>query len=140
MEIKRLYLAGPIRGIPDFKKRFAHAAGELRAAGFKVFNPVEQDEAFEVAGTPVTIRHCLELDLVWICRWAHIVGLLDGWERSSGAMAEFYTAKALGIETWEIPLGLQLPYLRPTHGSSRDTGGVTKEGVLDWAHVLDRGD
>jgi hypothetical protein len=75
----------------------------LRHKGFKVFNPVEQDEAFERAGTPITIRHCLELDLVWICRWADLIGLLEGWQCSSGAMAEFYTAKAIGIKTWELP-------------------------------------
>jgi len=105
----RLYLAGPIRGIANFSERFAHTSGHLRSRGYRVFNPVEQDAAFERHGTPVDIRHCLELDLVWICRWADVVGLLMGWEVSSGAMAEFYTAKAIGIETWELPRELQLP-------------------------------
>ena len=105
----RLYLAGPIRGVADFAERFAHASGHLRSRGYRVFNPVEQDAAFERHGTPIDVRHCLELDLVWICRWADVVGLLMGWEVSSGAMAEFYTAKAIGIETWELPRELQLP-------------------------------
>ena len=105
----RLYLAGPIRGIADFAERFAFTSGLLRLRGYRVFNPVEQDAAFELHGTPVDVRHCLELDLVWICRWADVVGLLGGWQNSSGAMAEFYTAKAIGLTTWELPHELQLP-------------------------------
>ncbi len=102
--MKRLYLAGPIRGVLDYEERFAFATKTLRAKGlYKVFNPVEQDVAFELHGTPVDIRHCLEADLSWICRWADIVALLPGWRNSTGAMAEYYTAMAVGIEIWELP-------------------------------------
>lgn len=96
-------MAGPIRGVPDFKERFSRAAIHLRHAGYKVFNPVEQDESFERHGTPVDIRHCLEQDLVWICRWADVVALLPDWDCSHGALAEYYTARAIGIGTWELP-------------------------------------
>jgi hypothetical protein len=100
---QRLYLAGPIRGVRDFEDRFRHASALLRHAGFRVFNPVEQDAAFTLHGVPISIRNCLELDLVWICRWADIVALLGGWQTSSGAMAEYYTARAIGVDTWELP-------------------------------------
>lgn len=99
----RLYLAGPIRGVPDFAARFSRAAIHLRHAGYKVFNPVEQDDLLGRHGMPVGIRTCLELDLAWICRYADIVVLLPGWRQSAGAMAEYYTAIAIGIDTWELP-------------------------------------
>jgi hypothetical protein len=104
----RLYLAGPIRGIPDFAERFAFASRCLRADGYAVFNPVEQDEAFERHGMPITIDLCLEYDLAWVCRWADVVGLLTGWHHSSGALAEYFTARARGIPAMEVPLEFQL--------------------------------
>lgn len=105
---KPLYLAGPIRGIENFRDRFHYTTTILRGEGFKVFNPVEQDDFIEQHGTPVNIEVCLELDLSWICRYSRVVALMKGWENSSGALAEFYTAKALGREIWELPDAYQL--------------------------------
>jgi hypothetical protein len=103
MSGRRLYLAGPIRGIKDFKLRFTHATAKLRYEGWQVFNPVEQDDFFERHGTPVDVRHCLELDLGWICRWADVVALMDGWQDSWGAQTEYCAAKACGIHVWILP-------------------------------------
>jgi nucleoside 2-deoxyribosyltransferase len=39
---KRLYLCGPITGVPGHNKTaFDNAASALRSAGFDVFNPLE---------------------------------------------------------------------------------------------------
>lgn len=39
---KKLYLCGPITGIPSYNKTaFDDAAAALRGAGFQVFNPLE---------------------------------------------------------------------------------------------------
>lgn len=100
---KRLYLAGPIRGIHNFKERFAHATYLLRHAGYNVFNPVEQDDFFLRVGLPNDIALYLEHDLAWVCRWAQVVGLLPGWDESDGARAEYYAARACGKETWVLP-------------------------------------
>lgn len=71
--------------------------------GYSVFNPVEQDEFFRRVGLPDDVRLYLEHDLTWICRHAKIVGLLPGWSKSDGAQAEYYAARACGIETWILP-------------------------------------
>jgi len=106
---RRLYLAGPIRGIRNFKERFAFAAGRLRHEGYAVFNPVEQDDFFDLVGLPGNVALYLEHDLAWVCRWAEGVALLRGWDRSDGAQAEYYAARACGKRTWILPDEFQLP-------------------------------
>jgi hypothetical protein len=108
----RVYLAGPMRGIPNFNfPAFDFAAAKLRAAGFTVFSPAERDrEAYgasiqdnptgdesKVTNTACTINDCMAADCEWICRHAHGIALLPGWEKSSGANAELALAKALGL-------------------------------------------
>ena len=105
----RLYLAGPIRNsYHNFKERFEFAEEMLRTAGYNVFNPVRQDDMLERSGVPLEIRTLLKHDLAWICDWAQAVALLDGWQNSTGALAEFWTATACGITTWHLPLEYQL--------------------------------
>jgi hypothetical protein len=99
----KIYLAGPMRGIPEFNFPAFHAAANvLRHDGHLVFNPAENDELMEKQGVPITIRRCLEIDLAWICREADAVALLPGWQNSKGAQAERATAVALGLEVIEL--------------------------------------
>lgn len=109
----KLYVAGPMRGYPEFNfPAFHAAAARLRAAGHEVFSPAEKDE--EVHGTEFSkqfktgelkeaeaqgfsLRRALGDDLAWICKEADGVYLLAGWEKSKGACAERATAVALGL-------------------------------------------
>lgn len=110
----KLYLAGPMRGIPEFNfPAFHTAADRLRAAGHFVFSPAEKDN--ERHGTDISkgnasgceevaakehgfnLREALGADLAFICGHADGVALLDGWERSKGANAERATGEALGL-------------------------------------------
>lgn len=106
----RLYLAGPMRGIPEFNfPAFDEAAARLREVGWEVCSPAEMDRAqgFDPAGMAGTddelaavgfdVRAALTADLDWICRHADGVALLDGWESSTGARAEHAAAVALGL-------------------------------------------
>ena len=112
--INKIYLAGPMRGIPEFNfPAFYAAATNLRAAGWVVFNPAEKDN--EKHGTDISkgnatgdesiatqqhgfnLREALAADLDFICREADAIALLPGWERSKGATAEHATAVALGL-------------------------------------------
>ena len=111
----RVYLAGPMRGIPEFNfPAFHHAAAKLRAEGHTVFSPAEKD--IERHGTDISkgnangdemmaakehgfnLRETLAVDLTYICLKADVVALLPGWEKSKGANAEKAAADALGLE------------------------------------------
>jgi hypothetical protein len=108
----RVYLAGPMTGIPYFNYPAFHAAAsELRATGHEVFNPAEHDTAMfgkdisNPAGCAETAaaehgfdrRAVLKADLAWICDNADAIALLPDWEKSSGARAEYALATALGL-------------------------------------------
>ena len=112
----KIYLAGPMRGVPNFNfPAFHEAAKQLRALGHEVFSPAERDierhggdisagnahgdEAVAVQQHGFNLREALGDDLAWICKEADAVYLLPGWQRSKGATAEYATARALGIKT-----------------------------------------
>ena len=111
----KIYLAGPMRGIPQFNfPAFYAAAAKLRAEGHFVFSPAERDN--ERHGTDISkgnamgdeskaakdhgfnMREALAHDLAFICADADAIALLPGWESSKGANAERATALALGLK------------------------------------------
>lgn len=115
----KIYLAGPMTGIPHFNFPAFHAAAErLRAEGHFVFSPAEKDN--ERHGTDISKgnangdvalatkqhgfsrREALGVDLAWICAEAEGVALLPGWQNSKGAKAERAAAEALGLEVIEL--------------------------------------
>jgi hypothetical protein len=105
----KIYLAGPMRGIPDFNyPAFDRGAALLRSFGHEVFNPAEHDRetGHDLTGSTGTedlaslgfdLRAALGADLAWICTTADAVAVLPGWENSKGARAEVATALALGL-------------------------------------------
>lgn len=110
----RIYLAGPMRGIPEFNfPAFAEATAKLRALGYEVFSPAEKDldDGFDPTGMtgeePIVIgtgglNEALAMDLDYICRYAEAVVLLPGWENSPGVNSEMATARALGKPVWVL--------------------------------------
>lgn len=106
----RIYLAGPMRGLPyDNKPAFHAATAELRKAGHFVFDPAENK-------TPEGgIRAALAIDTAWICLCAEAVAVLTGWEDSRGANAEVALARAIGIqvEHWMVFAPLTVTEDRP---------------------------
>jgi hypothetical protein len=98
-----LYLAGKMRGIADLNfPMFDAAAAWLRARGFDVFNPADNDRKLKAAGVELNIRKCMGDDLAWICAHADAVALLPGWESSLGATAEKCTAAAIGAQIFYL--------------------------------------
>jgi hypothetical protein len=92
----KLYVAGPMTGMPDFNyPAFDAAAAHLAALGHEPLNPVDSEE-FNDTGAPQAwdwyMRHALRMVLA-----ADGIALLDGWERSRGAQLECYVATALGL-------------------------------------------
>lgn len=86
-----LYLSGPITGVADYAKRFAHAARLLESHGYTVINPVE--------GTDGTLSYAeymrRDLALVLTCEG---IALIDGWGQSRGATMEKSVGAMVGLE------------------------------------------
>lgn len=118
----KIYLAGPMRGLPFFNfPEFDKAAKALRAQGHEVFSPAEHDRgkhgpnfgtdnphgSEELAGMTdgFKIREAMEADLTWICRNAEAIAILPGWKKSRGATAEKECAVAIGIEVFYLDPG-----------------------------------
>lgn len=102
--MRRVYLAGPMRGYPEFNfPAFKFAAEKLRGEGFEVFSPAEKggEEEFQkdpsLATKLAARRHVFALDWDWIAKHADAVALLPGWEKSSGARSERACAEAVGL-------------------------------------------
>ncbi|MDQ8040641.1 DUF5664 domain-containing protein [Cellulosimicrobium sp. XJ-DQ-B-000] len=105
----RVYVAGPMRGLPEFNfPAFDEATHALRMQGHDVVNPAEHDRegGFDPAGMTgnedltqhgFDLRAALAWDLEQITR-CDAVYLLDGWQQSSGARAEYALAQALGLK------------------------------------------
>ena len=102
--MKRIYIAGPMTGIPAFNfPAFNRAAHILRALGYDVVNPAELD-AGDVgpdgkATKPYTWYLRRDLRALLDC---NAVALLHGWEDSTGATLEAHVAKALGMDVREL--------------------------------------
>lgn len=116
----KIYLAGPMRGIPEFNFPAFHAAtAKLRAEGHYVFNPAERDiehhgvdiskgntagcEEMAARDHGFNLREALKDDLEFICLHADAIAMLPGWEKSKGAKAERATAIALGLDVILLP-------------------------------------
>jgi hypothetical protein len=118
----KIYLAGPMRGIPYFNFPAFHvAAAGLRVQGHTVFNPAERD--IEAIGIDISkdnptgdndqaeathgfnLREALKDDLEFICLHADAIALLPNWHNSRGAAAELATAVALGLKVIHLPEG-----------------------------------
>src|SRR5689334_10922732 len=107
----KIYLAGPMTGIHEFNfPAFFKYAEQLRSEGHEVLSPAEEDirragdfwkgsDGTHV-GLPdnINYRDCLRVDLNWIIDQADAIALMPGWEKSSGAQAEWALARAIGLK------------------------------------------
>lgn len=92
MVTQRIYLAGPMTGLPDSNYPAFHAeAARLRARGFHVENPAENpapDCGSWCGYMRLAIAQLVTCDAVW---------LLPGWTGSRGACIEHALAVHLGL-------------------------------------------
>lgn len=88
----RVYLAGPMTGLPLFNKpAFNKAAQQLRYMGFAVISPAELSTHTDRPWDwymKQALRALLQCDTIL---------MLDGWEGSKGAQLEFRVASDLGM-------------------------------------------
>lgn len=104
---KSIYIAGPMSGYKDWNyPAFARAAKELRAQGWTVFSPAENDkeegmvdkEAKKTGDTALAIEHGI-FDYKKAYMWdlekvvtGDAIYMLKGWEQSPGARGEHAAA------------------------------------------------
>ena len=90
--MKRIYIAGPMSGLPDFNyPAFDAKAAELRALGFHVENPAENRAPHcrsWLGYMRLTVAQLVTCDVVY---------LLPGWRYSRGACIEHQLALSLGL-------------------------------------------
>lgn len=106
-EPRRAYLAGPMRGLPQFNfPAFDHAAARLRSEGWVIFNPAERDreEGFnpENGDGLRTHEHYMRHDIAAILKCDYII-LLPGWKNSVGARQEYQVGKMIGCKFLTYP-------------------------------------
>lgn len=101
---KRVYLAGPMSGMPDLNyPAFNAKAAELRARGWHVENPAENP-----APPCGTWQGYMRMG-VWQLMTCEAIYLLPGWASSKGASMEFSIAQQLGLEVIESVNQLTVP-------------------------------
>lgn len=92
MQIAKIYLAGPMTGIPEFNAPVFHAeAARLRALGYVVENPAEVKLP---EGATWADYMCADIPLLLKC---DTVALLPGAIYSRGARTEANLAAQLGM-------------------------------------------
>ena len=111
----KIYIAGPMRGLPDFNyPKFNHFAEAHRAVGWDVANPVEIGADY---GTPEQINDSPALLAAVMAAELHAletcdaVFLLDGWHKSVGAQKELAAAISYGLKIYIQPV-VYIPLIR----------------------------
>ena len=88
----RVYVAGPMTGIPDFNyPAFNAVADQLRALGYEVENPADHGI---VEGAQWADYMAYDLTRLGLCG---VIALLPDWEHSKGARLEVLIAERLGM-------------------------------------------
>lgn len=93
----RIYLSGPMTGLPDFNyPAFNAEAARLRSLGYTVENPAENpDQSNWGDYMKVALRQMLTCD---------VIAVLPGWAKSRGAWLEVSIAERVGMEFCEAAM------------------------------------
>lgn len=139
--LMRIYVAGPMRGLPEHNfPAFNAAAARLRELGCVVENPVEiGEQAFGNGNPDVAGGEYLRADISRLVGCSAIA-LLPGWERSTGARAEVALAISLGLEFYDAItlLCIDAPARVTICGGYErgagpvDTLDTLRDEILDW--------
>lgn len=93
----RIYISGPMTGLPDSNFAAFHAAeAQWAARGWDVRNPARNDGGSQHRGRAFYMRldykHLLDVDAI---------ALLPGWQHSEGALSELNAAREMDLEVFD---------------------------------------
>lgn len=101
--IPTVYLAGPMRGLPDANyPAFDAARDRLTSLGWEVISPADLDRQAGVQPdaegniSNSLLREAMSRDLPKLCM-ADAIYLMPGWRQSEGAFAEYNLASVLHV-------------------------------------------
>jgi len=102
--MRKIYIAGPMRGIADWNfPAFDAAVARWRAAGWQAFSPASMDRALgydqDSSVNGAHLRHVMLADVAALFV-ADAIALLPGWRRSAGATVELAMAQFLDLEVY----------------------------------------
>lgn len=112
--LPKAYIAGPVRGNPDYHQHFRQAAQIMENRGYNAINPMEgpdmsQDEINDYIArhwTEGTIPPYIMTDIAHILtlvgKNGDIVVTLPNWQESPGARAEVALAEWIGVKVMSI--------------------------------------
>ena len=93
MEMKKVFISGPMTGLPNYnREEFDKAEEMLLKAGFTVVNPAK----FGIDGMTDADIARIDLNALLSCNYIY---QLEGWTYSKGASAEWSIALWAGIKT-----------------------------------------
>lgn len=87
----KIYISGAITGNPDYMAQFDEAEKELTAKGWRVLNPAKTSATLPATSYLVY----MQLSLLQM-QDASAIYMLQGWERSPGAVFEKHVAESMG--------------------------------------------
>lgn len=109
----KVYIAGPMRGYPNWNhEAFDAAEARWRAAGHIAFSPAATDRALgygSIGGDVglAQLRHVMMIDIIAIFN-ADAIALLPGWERSRGVAVEVALARFLNLKIFDAITGQEV--------------------------------
>jgi len=123
----RIYIAGPMTGLPDFNRAaFTYAWNRLTRLGYEVVSPHFLESVIEIEsrtqmGPGAVYRYALPMDLFALSSCRFVVAL-PGWEQSNGANFEKHGADLMNI-----------PWVAPDYTSDEFPGGLDEymDAVVD---------
>ena len=98
----KVYIAGPMRGHPEFNiKAFNKAEKKLnKLSCYDPYNPARHDKALGLKAKELVskkgLREVMKRDLLSLCT-CDCIYMLTGWEKSEGAIIEHRLATMLGL-------------------------------------------
>ena len=115
MRKPKIYIAGPMRGLPDFNyPTFNQYAQAHRNVGWDVANPVEIGADYgtpeQIDADPALLAAVMaaELHALETC---DAIYLLNGWQDSEGAQKELATAISYRLKIYLAPV-VYIPLIR----------------------------